>query len=43
MTAPGWTKRTMWTGDNVHVKRGMNAKPFMLVCLVPQPGRAARQ
>ena len=26
MTPPNWTNRTVWTGDNLDIMRGMNSK-----------------
>ena len=31
MTAPNWQNRTMWTGDNLDIMRGMNSESVDLV------------
>ena len=35
MTAPNWQNRTMWTGDNLAIMRGMNAESVDLIYLDP--------
>ena len=35
MTAPNWANRTMWTGDNLHIMRGMNSETVDLIYLDP--------
>ena len=32
---PNWQNRTMWTGDNLDVMRGMNSEPVNLIYLDP--------
>ena len=33
--SPNWANRTMWTGDNLHVMRGMNSESVDLIYLDP--------
>ena len=33
--APNWQNRTMWTGDNLNIKRGMNSESVDLIYLDP--------
>ena len=33
--APNWTNRTLWTGDNLDVLRGMNSASVDLIYLDP--------
>lgn len=33
--APNWQNRTMWTGDNLNIMRGMNADSVDLIYLNP--------
>ena len=33
MTPPNWTNRTMWTGDNPDIMRGMNSGCVDLIYL----------
>ena len=35
MTEPNWTNRTLWTGDNLDVMRGMNSETVDLIYLDP--------
>ena len=35
MNEPNWTNRTMWTGDNLDVMRGMNSESVDLIYLDP--------
>ena len=35
MTKPNWTNRTIWTGDNLDVMRGMNSETIDLLYLDP--------
>ena len=35
MTPPNWTNRTMWTGDNLDIMRGMNSESVDLIYLDP--------
>ena len=35
MTKPNWTNRTIWTGDNLDVMRGMNSETIDLIYLDP--------
>ena len=35
MTAPNWTNRTVWTGDNLDILRGMNSESVDLIYLDP--------
>ena len=35
MTAPNWKNRTMWTGDNLDVMRGLNSETVDLIYLDP--------
>ncbi|MDE0142995.1 MAG: hypothetical protein OXN19_16105 [Caldilineaceae bacterium] len=35
MTAPNWANRTMWTGDNLDIMRGMNSESVDLIYLDP--------
>lgn len=35
MTKPNWTNRTIWTGDNLDVMRGMNSETVDLIYLDP--------
>lgn len=35
MAAPNWSNRTMWTGDNLHILRGMNSETIDLIYLDP--------
>ena len=35
MAAPNWNNRTMWTGDNLDIMRGMNAESVDLIYLDP--------
>ena len=35
MTAPNWTNRTLWTGDNLDIMRGMNSQSVDLIYLDP--------
>ena len=37
MTAPDWTNRTMWTGDNRDIMRGMNSESVDLIYLHCDP------
>ena len=32
---PNWQNRTMWTGDNLDIMRGMNAESIDLIYLAP--------
>ena len=32
---PNWTNRTMWTGDNLDIMRGMNSESVDLIYLDP--------
>ena len=33
--APNWKNRTIWTGDNLHIMRGMNSESVDLIYLDP--------
>ena len=35
MAEPNWANRTMWTGDNLHIMRGMNSESVDLIYLDP--------
>ena len=35
MAKPNWTNRTMWTGDNLDIMRGMNSESVDLIYLDP--------
>ena len=35
MLTPNWTNRTMWTGDNLDIMRGMNSESVDLIYLDP--------
>ena len=35
MSAPNWTNRTVWTGDNLDILRGMNSDTVDLIYLDP--------
>ena len=35
MAEPNWTNRTMWTGDNLDIMRGMNSESVDLIYLDP--------
>ena len=35
MTSPNWQNRTMWTGDNLDIMRGMNSESVDLIYLDP--------
>lgn len=35
MNKPNWTNRTMWTGDNLDIMRGMNSESVDLIYLDP--------
>ena len=35
MTAPNFANRTMWTGDNLNIMRGMNSESVALIYLDP--------
>ena len=35
MTPPNWPNRTMWTGDNLDIMRGMNSESVDLIYLDP--------
>ena len=35
MTAPNWQNRTLWTGDNLDIMRGMNSESVDLIYLDP--------
>ena len=35
MNEPNWTNRTMWTGDNLDIMRGMNSDSVDLIYLDP--------
>ena len=35
MAEPNWKNRTLWTGDNLHVMRGMNSESVDLIYLDP--------
>ena len=35
MGQPNWKNRTMWTGDNLHIMRGMNSGTIDLIYLDP--------
>ena len=35
MSKPNWTNRTMWTGDNLPVLRGLNNASVALIYLDP--------
>ena len=35
MTLPSWANRTMWTGDNLDIMRGMNSESVDLIYLDP--------
>ena len=35
MAAPNFKNRTLWTGDNLHVMRGLNAETVDLIYLDP--------
>ncbi len=35
MTAPNWKNRTLWTGDNLDIMRGMNSESVDLIYLDP--------
>ena len=35
MTAPNWANRTIWTGDNLDIMRGMNSETVDLIYLDP--------
>ncbi len=35
MAAPNWVNRTIWTGDNLHILRGMNSESVDLIYLDP--------
>ena len=35
MSEPNWTNRTMWTGDNLDIMRGMNSESVDLIYLDP--------
>ena len=35
MSEPNWTNRTMWTGDNLDIMRGMNSESVELIYLDP--------
>ena len=35
MNQPNWTNRTMWTGDNLDIMRGMNSESVDLIYLDP--------
>ncbi len=35
MSKPNWENRTMWTGDNLDIMRGMNSESVDLIYLDP--------
>ena len=35
MSSPNWVNRTMWTGDNLDIMRGMNSASVDLIYLDP--------
>ena len=35
MAIPNWAKRTLWTGDNLDIMRGMNSESVDLIYLDP--------
>ena len=35
MTSPNWQNRTMWTGDNLDIMRGVNSESVDLIYLGP--------
>ena len=35
LMAPNWKNRTIWTGDNLHIMRGMNSESVDLIYLDP--------
>lgn len=35
MTAPNWKNRTLWTGDNLDILRGLNSESVDLIYLDP--------
>ena len=35
MTTPNWRNRTLWTGDNPDIMRGMNSESVDLIYLDP--------
>lgn len=35
MVAPNWADQTIWTGDNLHIMRGMNSETVDLIYLDP--------
>jgi len=35
MNQPNWVNRTMWTGDNLDIMRGMNSESVDLIYLDP--------
>ena len=35
MTTPNWSNRTLWTGDNLDIMRGMNSETVDLIYLDP--------
>lgn len=35
MSAPNWKNQTIWTGDNLHIMRGMNSESVDLIYLDP--------
>ena len=35
MSDPNWADKTIWTGDNLHVMRGMNSESVDLIYLDP--------
>ena len=35
MTTPNWRNRTLWTGDNLDIMRGMNSETVDLIYLDP--------
>ena len=35
MTTPNWRNRTLWTGDNLDIMRGMNSESVDLIYLDP--------
>ena len=35
MTEPNWSNRTLWTGDNLDIMRGMNSETVDLIYLDP--------
>ena len=35
MTKPNFANRTIWTGDNLDILRGLNSDSVHLICLYP--------